>query len=126
MTPMQQDLIREQIASQAEFVVDNLQQTDYQHTDNIDVDNGVYDCDCNGFVGFVLKNVAPSMHWFQKKPISRDPAPSNITGSSLRLPLNHRGHGAESIHCGTLVGATSSRGDSQESRRTRIPVMFSL
>jgi hypothetical protein len=62
MTPMQQDLIREQIASQAEFVVDNLQQTDYQHTDNIDVDNGVYDCDCNGFVGFVLKNVAPAQY----------------------------------------------------------------
>ena len=48
-----------QIATQAEFVVNNLQQTDYQHTDNIDVDRGIYDCDCNGFVSFVMERAAP-------------------------------------------------------------------
>jgi hypothetical protein len=27
---------------------------------NSRVDKGIYDCDCNGFVGFVLKNAAPA------------------------------------------------------------------
>jgi hypothetical protein len=49
-----------QIASQAQHIVDTLEQTDYQHHDKIDVDKGIYDCDCNGFVGFVLKNAAPA------------------------------------------------------------------
>lgn len=53
--------IPEQIAAKAEHIVNNLTQTDYQHKDNIDVAKGIYDCDCNGFVGFVLKNVAPSI-----------------------------------------------------------------
>ena len=47
------------LASQAESIVNNLEQTDYQHNEDIDVNNGIYDCDCNGFVGFVLKGVAP-------------------------------------------------------------------
>jgi hypothetical protein len=47
------------MATQAEFIVSNLQQTDYQHTENIDVDRGVYDCDCNGFVSFVMERAAP-------------------------------------------------------------------
>jgi hypothetical protein len=59
MTPTQPLPLPEQIASQAEAIVNNLQQTDYQHTDNIDVDLGVYDCDCSGFVSFVLEGVAP-------------------------------------------------------------------
>jgi hypothetical protein len=49
----------EQVAWQAEFIVNNLRQTDYQHIEHIDVDRGVYDCDCNGFVGFVLERAAP-------------------------------------------------------------------
>jgi hypothetical protein len=49
----------EQVAWQAEFIVNNLRQTDYQFTESIDVDRGVYDCDCNGFVGFVLDRAAP-------------------------------------------------------------------
>jgi hypothetical protein len=48
-----------QIATQAEFIVNNLRQTDYQHIDNIDVDLGIYDCDCNGFVSFVMERAAP-------------------------------------------------------------------
>jgi hypothetical protein len=49
----------EQIAAKGESIVNTLTQTDYQHTDNIDPATGVYDCDCNGFVGFVLSGVAP-------------------------------------------------------------------
>ncbi len=48
-----------QVAAQAEFIVSNLLQTNYQHTDHIDVDRGIYDCDCNGFAGFVLTRAAP-------------------------------------------------------------------
>jgi hypothetical protein len=49
----------EQIAAKAESIVNTLTQTDYQHHDHIDPATGVYDCDCNGFVGFVLPAVAP-------------------------------------------------------------------
>jgi hypothetical protein len=49
-----------QMAAQAQFIVDNLHQTDYQHSENIDVDRGVYDCDCNGFVSFVMQRAAPA------------------------------------------------------------------
>lgn len=49
-----------QVASQAEFIVNNLRQTAYQHIDHIDVDCGRYDRDCSGFVGFVLERGAPS------------------------------------------------------------------
>jgi hypothetical protein len=59
MTPIPKLSLPQQIAWQAEFIVNNLQQTDYQHIENIDVDRGVYDCDCNGFVGFVLERAAP-------------------------------------------------------------------
>src|SRR5450631_3626994 len=59
MTPIPRLSLSHQIAWQAEFIVDNLQQTDYQHTDNIAVDRGVYDCDCSGFVSFVLQRAAP-------------------------------------------------------------------
>jgi hypothetical protein len=59
MTAIPRLSLSQQIAWQAEFIVNNIQQTDYQHVDNIDVDRGVYDCDCNGFVGFVLGRVAP-------------------------------------------------------------------
>jgi hypothetical protein len=59
MTPTPHLSLSEQTASQAEFIVNNLQQTDYQHIENIDVDRGVYACDCNGFVSFVLERAAP-------------------------------------------------------------------
>jgi hypothetical protein len=50
----------QEIAAKAEEIVNSLTQTDYQHKDNIIPATGVYDCDCNGFVGFVLQNTAPS------------------------------------------------------------------
>jgi hypothetical protein len=49
----------EQTAAAAESIVNTLTQTDYQHVDKIDPATGVYDCDCKGFVGFVLTAVAP-------------------------------------------------------------------
>jgi hypothetical protein len=49
----------EQIASQAEFIVNNHQETHYTHKLQIDVDSGVYDCDCSEFVGFVVAAIAP-------------------------------------------------------------------
>jgi kumamolisin len=51
--------LSDQVASQAEFIVNNFQQSDYQFAEHIDVDRGIYDCDCNGFVGFVLERAAP-------------------------------------------------------------------
>ena len=60
MTPVPQLSLPHQLASQAEFIVNNLRQTDYQHIDNIDVDRGTYDCDCNGFVSFVMERSAPA------------------------------------------------------------------
>ena len=51
----------EQIAELAESIVNTLTQTDYQPDDHIVPATGVYDCDCNGFVGFVLSTVAPQL-----------------------------------------------------------------
>jgi hypothetical protein len=48
-----------QVAAQAEFIVNNFQETHYTHNLHIDVDAGVYDCDCSEFVSFVLETVAP-------------------------------------------------------------------
>jgi len=51
--------LHEQIAAQAQSSVDTVTQTHYQHPEYIDAAAGIYDCDCNGFVGFVLETVAP-------------------------------------------------------------------
>jgi len=69
MQPALKLSLPEQVASQAEFIVNNLTQTKYQHTDNIDVDRGIYECDCNGFAEFVLERAAPD-HF---KPIPKEP-----------------------------------------------------
>jgi hypothetical protein len=53
-----------QLASMAEEIVNTLTQTDYQFVENIDPAEGVYDCDCNGFVGYVLETLAPA-HYSQ-------------------------------------------------------------
>jgi hypothetical protein len=50
--------LRHQLAARAEEIVGNITQTDYRHVDNIDSGAGVYECDCSGFVGFVLSQVA--------------------------------------------------------------------
>ena len=63
-----------QVAGQAEFIVNNLQQTDYQYTENIDVDNGVYDCDCSQFANFVLSRAAPD-HYATLVAAAGEPVP---------------------------------------------------
>ena len=54
--------LSQQIVAEAESIVDTVRQTDYQHTQHIDAAEGVYDCDCNGFVGYVLMQVAPEQY----------------------------------------------------------------
>jgi hypothetical protein len=48
----------QEIAAQAESIVNSLTRTAYQHVDKIDPTSGVYDCDCNGFAAYVLRAVA--------------------------------------------------------------------
>ena len=56
---MANQALPEQVASKAESVVNTLKHTDYQFKEYIVAAEGIYDCDCNGFVGFVLEAVAP-------------------------------------------------------------------
>jgi hypothetical protein len=64
----------QEIAAKAEEIVNTLTQTDYQHKDNIVPATGVYDCDCNGFVGFVLQSTAPN-HLAKVTKESNQPRP---------------------------------------------------
>ena len=50
----------EQFAEHAELVLASVQQTNYQHNSQIDVDGGIYECDCSGFVSFLLLRAAPT------------------------------------------------------------------
>jgi hypothetical protein len=59
MTLPSKQALPEEVAAQAESIVNNLLQTDYQHDTEIDPDLGIYDCDCSAFVGWVLNLVAP-------------------------------------------------------------------
>jgi hypothetical protein len=54
--------LSEKIASRAEFIVNNFSATRYTHDENINVNTRVYDCDCSGFVGFVLGEVTPDQY----------------------------------------------------------------
>jgi hypothetical protein len=57
--PMPELTLSQQVAAQAEFIVNNLRHTVYTYTEKIDVDAGIYDCDCSDFVSFVLDRAAP-------------------------------------------------------------------
>ena len=81
------NLLPRQLASQAESIVNNLEQTDYQHRESIDVDNGIYDCDCNGFVGFVLKGVAPE-HYAMVPKETNQPRPRAFKYYTFFAELN--------------------------------------
>jgi hypothetical protein len=59
MKPATQLSLPSQLAAQAELVVNSLKQTDYQHVEKVDVDRGIYDCDCNAFLSFLLQRTAP-------------------------------------------------------------------
>lgn len=49
-----------QLASRAESAVNTLTDTKYQYTEEINADQGVWLCDCNSFVGYILEELAPS------------------------------------------------------------------
>jgi hypothetical protein len=49
----------EKICGEAEHIVHTLKHTHYQHHEEINPSTGTYDCDCSGFVSYVLKRVAP-------------------------------------------------------------------
>ncbi len=51
--------ISAQLASRAEAIVESVQQTTYQHTTAINAERGLYDCDCSGFVSYILSTLAP-------------------------------------------------------------------
>jgi hypothetical protein len=89
----------EDVTAKAKHIVDTLKETKYVHKESIDSDAGVYDCDCNGFVGYVLKHVA-SDHYFKipKEDDQNRPRafkyfeffaslPSELTGSWQRIDL---------------------------------------
>jgi hypothetical protein len=48
-----------QLAKEALRILENTQQTSYQHDIHIDEATGIYDVDCSGFVSYVLGLVAP-------------------------------------------------------------------
>jgi hypothetical protein len=47
------------IAERAANIVATLVETRYQYDEAIDAEAGIYDCDCNSFVGFILADLAP-------------------------------------------------------------------
>jgi hypothetical protein len=73
-TPQQSLSLGGQIASQAEFIVNNLTETHYTYEETINVNNGVYDCDCSEFVSLVLKEVVPN-HYAQFAATTPHPRP---------------------------------------------------
>jgi hypothetical protein len=52
----------EDIAATAESIVNALKKTVYQYVEHIDPATGLYECDCNGFVGYVVSDVAPQQY----------------------------------------------------------------
>jgi hypothetical protein len=74
MEPEPELSLADQVAEQAELIVNSLLQTDYQYTENIDVDNGVYDCDCSQFANFVLSQAAPN-HYATLVAAAGEPVP---------------------------------------------------
>ena len=61
------------VAALAELIVNTLTHTDYQHVDKIDPASGVYVCDCNGFVAYVLNSAAPKIWQRSRSTPRRDP-----------------------------------------------------
>jgi hypothetical protein len=51
--------LRLRTADEARHIIDSVQQTDYQHNIHIVAAEGIYDCDCSGFLEYVLSRVAP-------------------------------------------------------------------
>jgi len=69
MTSIPESSLGDQVGSQAELIVNTLQQTDYQYAALFDAQNGIYDCDCSAFVSFVLDSFFPDHY----APVPKDP-----------------------------------------------------
>ena len=52
--------LRQQVAGEAIRILENTQQTQYQHNIYIDEATGTYDVDCSGLVSHILGRVAPN------------------------------------------------------------------
>jgi hypothetical protein len=63
-----------QLADMARSIMESLTHTDYQYSEHIVPSSGVYDCDCNAFVGFILQSVAPA-HYALITPEADEPRP---------------------------------------------------
>jgi hypothetical protein len=50
---------REQLAAEAEAILDSVQHTVYTHDTHVEVSTGTYDMDCSAYVGYVLERQAP-------------------------------------------------------------------
>ncbi len=70
-TTMLNNPLPAQLAAQAETIVNTLQQTQYQYTEQIDPDTGVYDCDCSAFVGYLLQTLAPGHYSLIPKELAQ-------------------------------------------------------
>jgi hypothetical protein len=107
MKPEPELSLADQVAGQAEFIVNNLKQTDYQYTENIDVGSGVYDCDCSQFANFVLSQTAPD-HYATLVAAAAEPVPRafNYYDFFSSLPPE-AGNGWEQV----TVLADAARGD---------------
>jgi hypothetical protein len=107
MGPEPELSLADQVAGQAEFIVNTLQQTHYQYTANIDAGHGVYDCDCSQFANFVLSQTAPD-HYAALVAAAGEPVPRAFDYydffSSLPSPA---GDGWEQV----TVLAGAARGD---------------
>jgi hypothetical protein len=51
--------LAEQIHAEARRILGRVQKSQYSHKTTVDEKEGVYFCDCSGFVDLVLKNVSP-------------------------------------------------------------------
>jgi hypothetical protein len=111
-----------QIASNANLIVEPLKQTHYQQVEIIDVGKGIYNRDCNGFVGFVLQGVAlANCDLIPKEPSQPRPRAFKYYDYFASLdPASTRGW--RRINALTSDRpATSLLGVSRQSRRTKTP-----
>lgn len=76
----------------AESIVNSFTQTDYQYVENIDAEAGIYDCDCNSFVGYVLEQEAPIHYGLIPKEADQDrPRAFEYCDFFFSLTSNSRG-----------------------------------
>jgi hypothetical protein len=101
---------RQQVAAEAERILRDTRHTYYTHNMHVDVTTGTYNMDCSELVDYVLEQVAP-LHL------------ANIpkeTSQPRQRAFEYQVHFGASTGSRTPCAATSSRGASGRSSRTRI------